>query len=145
MRKLLLVLLLCAASSEVFAQASFEYYWPWIRSHISSNDVFSSNSITLLIRDSSSSTGMVRKVTNNTWAISFPSNTPTAVVDTSPSSGFWGKGSDLHLRMLPIPFEVAAGFWQMRADGHIIVGTNFWTDTYWKTNNVGHVVMRSVP
>ena len=146
-RAMIVAVVITAMSVNAVAAPSFEYFWPTIQRMLTSNSVsINSNSATLVAVTNWIATTGSQSAASSTFSTNWIATTgATLVANINPSVGFWGKGSDLHLRPITLPFQIKAGFWQLRSDGHTIVNTSLWTDVYWQTNSAGHIVARSVP
>lgn len=136
-----------AISVNVTAAPSFEYFWPFIQRMLTSNSIaVNSNSASLVGVTNWIATTGAQAAASSTFSTNWIATTgATLAASINSSVGFWGKGSDLHLRPITLPFQIKAGFWQLRSDGHTVVNTSLWTDVYWQTNSAGHIVARSVP
>lgn len=62
-----------------------------------------------------------------------------------PYSGIWGMDTNRVVQLLALVHVTRAGLWMMNTNGHIVLNTNVWWDTFWETNGVGLVVLKAVP
>jgi len=159
MRKLiLLVVLLCATSSTILAQDTFQFYWPWIKSHIASNDAITSNAVTLIVRGASTTgTGYVLRTGLHTYEISFPTNTAfygsnawawitstgfQAAVNASFSTNWIATTGTT---LVVFSQQPRTGIWGMDGNGHLgLLPQVLQTQAgFWKMNTNANIVISS--
>lgn len=80
-------------------------------------------------------------------SLSHLTNTIIAMIytDTRPRAGIWGMDYQKRLGLLPLILESTAGYWKMNTNGEVVLSTNVWYDTWWTTNSIGEIIMRSLP